>query len=203
MPYPKRCNCLPDVNQESGFQRDEEKMQPLSALLTNGPFPYERFLNLAIPLVEAVGKLHSAGSAHGRLDITSVMLNDAGQVSLSAPSPGSATFDEDLKALGRILYHVLTGKPLADAPDVSLLKRIYPIEAKLTVEKLLGLHSSGQFVSIAELHASLVLMKDVFEISDRNQLVDHRTGSARVYLILSLIALILVLVWIVISINNR
>jgi len=178
-------------------------MQLLSALLTTGPFPYERFLNLAIPLVEAVRQLHSTGSPHGHLDMTSVMYDGVNQVTLAAPRSESAAFDEDLQALGRIFYHILTGKPLADIPDTSMLKRIYPVEAKLTMEKLLGLHPSGQFASVAELLASLILMKDVYEASDRNQSVSHRTGSARIYLSLSLLALILVLVWIAVSLIKR
>ncbi|PWB69739.1 hypothetical protein C3F09_10075 [candidate division GN15 bacterium] len=172
---------------------------PLSGLLAMGPLPYDQFLILAVPLSEAVCRLHSAGSAHGHLDLDSVMYDGAGGVTLAPSVPGSATYNDDLTALGGIFYHTLTGKPVAGSPDPSLLKRLYPVEAKLTVEKLLGLHPSGQFASATELHASLVLMKDVYDQAARDQPAVRRPGSARVYLSLSLIALIIILVWIAVA----
>jgi hypothetical protein len=182
---------------------NEDRMVPLSESLADGPLSYLRFLHLALPLTEAVGKLHTAGSPHGGLDAASIRYDGAGRVELPAPSPSTATCDDDLKALGGILYYALTGVPVGEKPDPTALKRIYPVEAKLTVEKLLGLHPSGQFASAAELHASLVLMKDVYQLSDKDQPVEERTVSAKVYLSLSLIALILVLVWIIISIVKK
>lgn len=191
------------MNHESGFQTGEGQLKSLSERLTTAPLPYEQFLNLAIPVVEQIARLHTAGSSHGHLNTTSVMYDGVNRVELTAPLSAPVTFDEDLKALGRIFYNLLTGKSLSPSPHVSVFKKIYPVEARLTVEKLLGLHPSGQFTSAAELHASLILMKDVFDLSAKEPTAERRVGSARAYLFLSLIALILVLIWIAVSIFKR
>lgn len=203
LPSPIRPDCLPDVHSEADSRTNERALLPLSALLSSGPIAYDQFLNLAVPLAEAVRRLHSAGTLHGQLSPDSVMYDGAHHVVLTPPPSGSATLDDDLRALGRIFYLALTGKPVTETRDANLLKRIYPVEAKLTVEKLLGIHPSGQFAGATELHASLVLMRDVYELSANNRSSGRRTGSARVYLSLSLIALILLLLWIALAIIKR
>jgi hypothetical protein len=182
---------------------NDRDMVPLSVSLTAGAFSYEQFLNLAIPLTEMIARRHSTGKAHGQLGTTVILYDGAGHVELPPPQPTTATCDDDLIALGRIFHHALTGKPVEEKPDTIALRRIYPVEARLTLEKLLGLHVSGQFASVTELHASLVLMKDVFDLSERDQPARERPGSARVYLALSLIVLILVIVWVIMSILRK
>lgn len=180
-----------------------QPMRPLAEIFMNGPLSYTVFLDMAIPLADAVKQLHNTGAAHGGLDASTVTFDGVGHIALPPPHPGASDFDHDLKALGSIFYHALTGAILGSAPDPAALKKIYPVEAKLVVEKLLRLHPSGQFVSAAELHASLVLMRDVFEQSNSSSAESRRPGSARLYLSLSLIALIIVMVWLIVAALHR
>ena len=178
-------------------------MRPLADFLSESPLPYQRFLDFAIPLTGAVSELHASGSAHGQLNAAEMSYDGFGEFLFPSPISGSIDFDTDLISLGAIFYHALTGLPLGDAPDLAALKRIYPVEAKLVVEKLLALHPSGQFVSATELHSSLVLMRDLLEQTNSSASANRRPGSARLYLSLSLIALIIVMVWLVAAAVRR
>ena len=191
------------MESELGPAKNDRGMRPLAAFLSESPFPYVRFLEFAVPLADSVRILHATGSAHGQLDSSGILFDGSGEIMLPSPAPGNTIFAADLLSLGAIFYHALTGNPLTDTPDLSALKRIYPVEAKLVVEKLLALHPSGQFVSAAELYSSLVLMKDVYEQSNSSAPDYRRPGSARLYLSLSLIALIIVMVWLIVAAFHR
>lgn len=188
---------------ESEPSMDGRPARALTDLLSNAPLSYHGFLEIAIPLADAVKQIHVSGKAIGGFHASAVMFDGLSEVALPSPDKHSIDFTADLKSLGAIFYHALTGNPLGDSPDQSALKRIYPVEAKLVVEKLLALHSSGQFVSATELHASLILMRDVFEQSNSSSAENRRSGSARLYLSLSLIALIIVMVWLIVAALHR
>ena len=179
------------------------QVRPLADFLSDSPLPYHRFLEFAIPLADAVRKRHATGISVGGFDANTAMFDGLSDITLPSSASAPTDFATDLKSIGAIFYHALTGLPFGETPDQAALKRIYPVEAKLVVEKLLSLHPSGQFASAAELHASLVLMKDVFEQSTSSSSSSRRPGSARLYLSLSLIALIIVMIWLIVAALHR
>jgi tetratricopeptide (TPR) repeat protein len=83
--------------------------------------PEERVRVLAKHLLDGVAAIHQAGLAHGRLDAGKVLLSaqrraklvDAGLWSAGSAADQAA----DVRAVGSLIYQMLTGQPLtADAP---------------------------------------------------------------------------------------
>ena len=201
--YPKHRNCLQSMVSDSQSPYSPGDMQPLSAFVGAGPMSYQQFLKVAVLLSRDLSTIHNSEMTLGRFDVDSVLYDGLGRVTLPLPHPLTGTIDEDLKSLGRVLFQLLTGGPFPENVDAPGLSGVYPPEARLTIEKLLDLHASGQFVSAAELHASLSLMRELHETADKDHQPDIPTRSTRLYLALSLVVLALILVWVILAVLRK
>ena len=88
----------------------------LTDLLSGGPLEADVATSITAKLSEAVAEAHRNGIAFGAINPSLVRVNFDGQVRLShVIAHGSATPDQDIKAIGALLYLMLTGTwPLGD-----------------------------------------------------------------------------------------
>ncbi|MEP6560076.1 MAG: murein biosynthesis integral membrane protein MurJ [Nakamurella sp.] len=88
----------------------------LTDLLAGGPLDPDVATSITAKLSEAVAEAHRNGIAFGALSPSLVRVNFDGQVRLShVIAHGSATPDQDIRAIGALLYLMLTGSwPLGD-----------------------------------------------------------------------------------------
>ncbi|HEY4993817.1 MAG TPA: protein kinase family protein, partial [Nakamurella sp.] len=107
----------------------------LTDLLSGGPLEADVATSITAKLSEAVAEAHRNGIAFGALNPSLVRVNFDGQVRLShVIAHGSATPDQDIRAIGALLYLMLTGtwplgdpiKPGAVVPAVSSTGRELP-----------------------------------------------------------------------------
>ena len=91
----------------------------LTDLLTGGPLDPDVATSITAKLSEAVAEAHRNGIALGAINPSLVRVNFDGQVRLShVIAHGSATPDQDIRAIGALLYLMLTGTwPLGDPID--------------------------------------------------------------------------------------
>ena len=93
----------------------------LTDLLSSGPLEPDVATSITAKLAEAVAEAHRNGIALGAINPSLVRVNFDGQVRLShVIAHGNATPEQDIKAVGALLYLMLTGLwPLSDAvgPD--------------------------------------------------------------------------------------
>ena len=88
----------------------------LTDLLSGGPLEPDVATSITAKLSEAVAEAHRNGIAFGAINPSLVRVNFDGQVRLShVIAHGSATPDQDIRAIGALLYLMLTGTwPLGD-----------------------------------------------------------------------------------------
>ena len=88
----------------------------LTDLLSGGPLEADVATSITAKLSEAVAEAHRNGIALGAINPSLVRVNFDGQVRLShVIAHGSATPDQDIRAIGALLYLMLTGTwPLGD-----------------------------------------------------------------------------------------
>ncbi|MET0863319.1 MAG: lipid II flippase MurJ, partial [Nakamurella sp.] len=88
----------------------------LTDLLAGGPLDPDVATSITAKLSEAVAEAHRNGIAFGAISPSLVRVNFDGQVRLShVIAHGSATPDQDIRAIGALLYLMLTGTwPLGD-----------------------------------------------------------------------------------------
>jgi hypothetical protein len=186
------------------MEQEHIEKQSLETLIGQQPVGYTQFFEYAIPIVEEIIALHANDKVHGGLSAKSISIGIDGKILLGAPVDGKVSKEDDLLALGELFYYMLTGKPCPEDNSQLNLGDIFPIEAMLVVEKLLELHTSGQFISADELLSTLNEMKKEFNHQDS---LEHTGGEkkvpVRLYLFLSLTMLVLIIIWIVISIIKK
>ncbi len=88
----------------------------LTDLVSGGPLEVDVATSITAKLSEAVAEAHRNGIAFGALNPSLIRVNFDGQVRLShVIAHGSATTDQDIRAIGALLYLMLTGTwPLGD-----------------------------------------------------------------------------------------
>lgn len=91
----------------------------LTELLAAGPLEPDVAMSVTAKISEAVAEAHRNGIALGAINPSLVRVNFDGQVRLShVIAHGSATPDQDIRAVGALLYLMLTGTwPLPAQPD--------------------------------------------------------------------------------------
>jgi serine/threonine-protein kinase len=125
-----------------------------------------------------------------------------------------ASVQSDLFSLGALFYRVLTGKPaftgdtyeevqnsiLHGQPDYQLLRTLQvPGDVILVVEKLLAKEPAERFSSAAELEITLREIR-LFESADSSRkFLEVTPRTPRQYLMLSLLAVLLVVLWYVVT----
>ncbi|GAB2681592.1 protein kinase family protein [Kribbella swartbergensis] len=97
--------------------------RPLERMLGSGPLTGQQAGWLAREVSEALENLHRTGHAHGSISPATVVVTDAGAIkvvglateaALRSTGPGSP--EQDVRALGQILYASLTGRWPGPAP---------------------------------------------------------------------------------------
>ncbi|MEU4605173.1 protein kinase family protein [Kribbella sp. NPDC023972] len=97
--------------------------RPLERMLSSGPLTGQQAGWLAREVSEALEHLHRTGHAHGSISPATVVVTDAGAIkvvglateaALRSTGPGSP--EQDVRALGELLYASLTGRWPGPAP---------------------------------------------------------------------------------------
>ncbi|MFC5261672.1 hypothetical protein ACFPJ1_06060 [Kribbella qitaiheensis] len=97
--------------------------RPLERMLTAGPLTGQQAGWLAREVSEALENLHRTGQSHGSISPSTVVVTDAGAIkvvglateaALRSTGPGSP--EQDVRALGELLYASLTGRWPGPAP---------------------------------------------------------------------------------------
>ena len=97
--------------------------RPLERMLSSGPLTGQQAGWLAREVSEALENLHRTGHAHGSISPATVVVTDAGAIkvvglateaALRSTGPGSP--EQDVRALGELLYASLTGRWPGPAP---------------------------------------------------------------------------------------
>ncbi|TCO46218.1 serine/threonine protein kinase [Kribbella antiqua] len=97
--------------------------RPLERMLSSGPLTGQQAGWLAREVSEALENLHRTGNAHGSISPSTVVVTDAGAIkvvglateaALRSTGPGSP--EQDVRALGELLYASLTGRWPGPAP---------------------------------------------------------------------------------------
>ncbi|MGW1344833.1 protein kinase family protein [Kribbella sp. NPDC002412] len=97
--------------------------RPLERMLSSGPLTGQQAGWLAREVSEALENLHRTGLAHGSISPATVVVTDAGAIkvvglateaALRSTGPGSP--EQDVRALGELLYASLTGRWPGPAP---------------------------------------------------------------------------------------
>ncbi len=101
----------------------------LTDLLSGGPLEPDVATSITAKLSEAVAEAHRNGIALGAINPSLVRVNFDGQVRLShVIAHGSATPDQDIRAIGALLYLMLTGTwPLGDPIDPRAASVVSPV----------------------------------------------------------------------------
>jgi len=91
--------------------------RPLERMLTAGPLTGQQAGWLAREVSEALENLHRTGHSHGSISPSTVVVTDAGAIKVvglateaALRSTGPGTPEEDVRALGELLYASLTGR---------------------------------------------------------------------------------------------
>jgi serine/threonine protein kinase len=97
--------------------------RPLERMLAAGPLTGQQAGWLAREVSEALENLHRTGHSHGSISPSTVVVTDAGAIKIvglateaALRSTGPGTPEQDVRALGEILYASLTGRWPGPAP---------------------------------------------------------------------------------------
>ncbi len=97
--------------------------RPLERMLSAGPLTGQQAGWLAREVSEALENLHRTGQSHGSISPSTVVVTDAGAIKVvglateaALRSTGPGTPEQDVRALGELLYASLTGRWPGPAP---------------------------------------------------------------------------------------
>lgn len=196
--------------------------ESIGTVIERGALTYSGFLDMAIQITDGIKELHTQGLIHGHISTDNIMVDRGGTVKLldyglPALGPGyvedessdservtvfnaekpeqPADADADFFALGGLFYEMLTGRArYSDQGEESNTgMAVLAPEARLLVEKLLSADKEGQFVSADELLVTLKEIKQFVENPPEEE--DRKHESPRAYLIISIIAFLLIILW--------
>jgi len=121
--------------------------QTLGTIIGSNPLNTRRALSYATQIADALAEAHAAGMLHGDIRAEHIIITTKGNAKIPdfgfahwVGQGGAADEAGDLRALGAVLFHMLTGKPPVagwPAPPPSTINRNSPKEADPIVEQLL------------------------------------------------------------------
>jgi len=124
----------------------------------------------------------------------------------------------DLFSLGALFYELLTGKQpfigdtreavenaiLHEIPDFQILRdRKIPGDTILLIEKLLAKNPADRFSSAGELLITLREVRSFERESSRREFLQVKPKSTRQYLLISLLAILLIVLWYIVTFSPR
>jgi serine/threonine protein kinase len=147
--------------------------QSLGTIIGDHPLNTRRALSYAAQIADALAEAHAAGMPHGAIRAEHIVITTKGNAKI--PDFGFArwlgkdsTGDEaaDLRALGAVLFHTLTGKPPIPgwpAPPPGTINRSLPKELDEVVARLLAAGTGTALHSAAGAAAELRSLSAVLD----------------------------------------
>jgi serine/threonine-protein kinase len=186
--------------------------QSLGTIIGDHPLNTRRALSYATQIADALADAHAAGMLHGDIRAEHIVITTKGNAKI--PDFGFAQWvgngaaaDEagDLRALGAVMFHMLTGKPPVagwPAPPPSTINRNLPTEIDAILAQLLAADTGEAVHSAAAAAADLRSLSAILDTrakrTEPQRIEPVRTdGSSKRGLILVLLAVLLAvgLIW--------
>jgi len=186
--------------------------QSLGTIIGGHPLNTRRALSYATQIADALADAHAYGMLHGDIRAEHIVITTKGNAKIPdfgfaqwLGKGGAADEPGDLRALGAVLFHMLTGNPPVagwPAPPPSTINRNLPKEVDSIVARLLtsgaeAVHSAA--AAAAELRSlSAVLDTRAKRTEPPKVDVVRKSGSSKRGLILVLLAVLLAagLIWV-------
>ena len=209
--------------------REYVEGQTAGDLARTAPVDYHRWLSIALELARIVKLIHDSGLFHGNITSSNILTDPKGglklvDAGLTAAEPQRLTAEQsvflapelfkggdnspqsELFALGAVLYHLLTGQ-LPRTPVATSFERFSELEvpglARLLLGRLLASTPEERFGSADELIMTLQGMMSLGVEPVETGEAKKWSPTPRQWLMISILVLLLIILWLVITSNPR
>lgn len=121
----------------------------LRNILAGGVPPFRTSLEIVRDVARALQYAHEQGVIHGRLDVARILVAGTGRAFVGGFGLGESDPKTDLRAMGAVLYHLVTGRPLSDevVPPCNLNPKIHPDVQTMCLAALDGYWTAGEMAA--------------------------------------------------------